>query len=99
MLDGGATFPGRCWTGSTGDITAPVTSQILDFVTMQVSSIDTTSTICPPILKMSYVPEVPTILAGPCQLVLCFGGSDAAGVAGIGIVTVAVVPSSYFPVS
>lgn len=97
MLDGAGDFPGRCWIQSTGDITDPVTSQILDYVAFQLSSVDTTGVVPHPIVRMDYEPEVPTILAGPCQVVLCWGGSAAA--TGIGIVSVAVVPASYFPVS
>ena len=97
MLDGGAAFPGRAWTGSTGNITTPVASQILDFVTAQASTLDTTGFVANPVIKMDYVPSVPTILAGPCQVVMCWGGTKAA--LGIGSVVVACVPSSYFPVS
>jgi len=97
MLDGGPYFPGRAWSGSTADITGPVTDQILDFVTCQMSSIDSTGVVAIPIIKMEYIPEVPPILAGPCQIVLCFGGTAA--VTGMGIIVVAAVPTSYFPVN
>lgn len=97
MLDGAGAFPGRAWVGSTGDITTPVTSQILDYVTQQTSSIDTTTVVAHPIIKMEYLPDSPPILAGPCQVVLCWGATKAA--LGIGIVVVAAVPTSYFPVS
>ena len=97
MLDGGAAFPGRCYTGCTADITDPVTSQILDYVTFLLQSVNTTGMVPAPIIRMDYKPDVPTILAGPCQLILCWGGTAASK--GIGIVTVAAVPSSYFPVS
>lgn len=97
MLDGAAAFPGRAWTGSTGNITTPVASQILDFVTAQASTMDSTGMVSNPVIKMDYVPSVPTILAGPCQVVMCYGGTKAA--VGIGSVVVACVPSSYFRVS
>ena len=97
MLDGGAAFPGQAWVTTTGDIQAPSRSQILDYVSFQVASIDTTGVVATPVLKMEYLPEVPTILAGPAQLVLCWGGTDA--VDGLASVIVAAVPSSYFPVS
>ncbi len=97
MLDGAASFPGRAFTGSTGNITTPVASQILDFVTAQASTMDSTGMVSSPVVKMDYVPSTPTILAGPCQVVMCFGGTKAA--VGIGSVVVACVPASYFPVS
>lgn len=93
MLDGGGAFPGRCWVQCTGDITDPVTSQILDYVTFQ-QTINASAAGSSPILKMDYQPAVPTVLAGPCQVVLCWGGTS--GMSGLGVITVAAVPASYF---
>ena len=99
MLDGGAAFPGQAWISTTGDIQDPDRTQILDYVSFQLASIDTTGVVATPVVKMEYLPQVPTILAGPAQLVLCWGSSDAGGADGLASVIVAAVPSSYFPVS
>ncbi len=97
MLDGAGDFPGQAWITTTGDIQDPDRSQILDYVSFQLASVNTTGVVATPVIKMEYLPEVPTILAGPTQLVLCWGGSAA--VDGLASVIVAAVPTSYFPVS
>ena len=91
-IDSAPAFPGRCWVQATADITDPVTSQILDFVTFR-QIMDATATGSSPSLRMDYKPDPPTILKGPCQVVLCWGGTEA--VNGLAIVTVAAVPDSW----
>ncbi len=97
MLDGGGAFPGRCWEASTADITEPVVSQWLDFVSQQSAQASAAGMTTMPVLHLDYNPKVPPILAGPCQIVLVFGATEAA--VGIGNVVVAAVPTAYFPVS
>lgn len=97
LLDGGPTFPGTCFTAGSANIAAtPVCDELLDYETMDTAGIAASgqSTMS---LKMDYKPEAPSILKGPCQVVLCFGGIQATS--GMGVVKVAVVPESYFPVS
>jgi len=97
MLDGGSAFPGRCWSATTSDITDPITDQILDFVTCQASQTTAVGVLAIPIVRMHYHPRVPPILKGPCQVVLCWGGT--ALLTGAAHVIVAAVPTSYFPVN
>lgn len=92
-LDGGGSFPGTAFKEATADITNPTFSDILDFEAYQalgtaVSAIG---------LKMNYNPLVPRILAGPCSVYLCWGGTIAAH--GAATLEVACVPTSWFPVS
>lgn len=96
LLDGAAAFPGRCYTAVSGDLTAgPICSELLDYESATVGAV--TGGAAVQSLKMDYKPEVPSIIAGPCQIALCFGGTVATS--GMGVVKVAVVPTSYFPVS
>jgi hypothetical protein len=92
LLDGSTAFPGRAWTASTGDITDPVCSEMLDYACNEVGCTTGGSTNLE--VKLNYKPDAPSILAGPCQVVLCWGGTAAAS--GGGIIKVAAVPASYF---
>lgn len=95
LLDGAGAFPGRAWDSVSGDITDPVDDEILDFVTIQESLSAAGQTASS--LKMDYRPLAPSILAGPCAVDLLFGGTAA--VTGFGTITVACVPTAWFPVS
>lgn len=103
LLDGGGAFPGRCWGGSTGDVTDPVVSDLLAYektnVSEFVSNGSATNLTNGLVQRLSvhYEPSYPRLLAGPCQLVVCWGGTVAAN--GLCSATVAVVPSSWFPAS
>ena len=96
LLDGAAAFPGTAYKACTANLSVtPVCSEILDYVGQQCGAASTGTTISG--IKMDYVPESPSIIAGPCQVVMCFGGTDA--LSGMGVIKVACVPTSYFPVS
>ena len=99
LLDGApGAFPGRARQAISGDLTvAPIMDELLDYVCNQ--SLAATGSATAVGLKMDYVPTAPTIIAGPCQVVLCYGATNASGASGMGVVKVAVVPASYFPVS
>ena len=95
LLDGGGTFPGSCYKAVTGELlVAPICDEILDYKCNQLGCTTGGSSIFQ--LSMDYMPETPSILAGPCQIVLCWGGTAASG---MGVVKIAVVPTSYFPTS
>ena len=97
MLDGGGAFPGRCWVETIGDITEPVVSQWLDFTSISLDHASAVTMAVPPVIRLNYSPGCPPILAGPCQVVLVCGGTEDSWI--IGTVTVAVVPTAYFPLS
>jgi len=99
LLDGGATFPGTCYSAYTTDITAPICSELLDYVCSQDGGASSAASggLTSRQIKMDYKPLAPSILAGPCQVELAFGGTAATS--GMGVVKVAVVPASYFPIS
>ena len=103
QLDGGAAFPGRCFGGVTTDITDPVMSEFIDLVYVNTSEFvsngsatNLTNGIAHS-LRMDWVANKPKILAGPCGLVVCFGGTAA--VNGMINLELACVPTSYFPIS
>ncbi len=96
LLDGGAAFPGTAYKACTANLTtAPVCSEILDYKGNQLGTTTGGSSILQ--LAMDYLPDAPSILAGPCQVVMCWGGVSATN--GMGVIKVAVVPVSYFPTS
>ena len=97
LLDGGSAFPGRCWGGSTGDITDPVVSELLGYEYYNTADNGTAASALPQHLVFHKEFGYPRILAGPCQLVICWGGTAA--VNGLCSVVVAAVPTSYFPLS
>ena len=103
QLDGGAAFPGRCYGGVTTDLTNPVMSEFIDLQyvnTAEFVSNGTATNLTNGIiqnLRMDWYAKRPKILAGPCGLVVCFGGTAA--VNGMINLEVACVPTSYFPVS
>ena len=96
LLDGGAAFPGRCFTATSGDMTkSPICSEILDYESATVGA--ATGGAVAHSLKLDYRPEAPSIIAGPCMVALVWGGTVASS--GAGVVKVACVPTSYFPVA
>src|SRR3990167_2743301 len=103
QLDGGAAFPGRCFGGVTTDITDPVMSEFIgleyviaaEFVSNGAATNLTNGIVYS--LKMDKVFHAPKALAGPCSLVVCFGGTAA--VTGMVNVEFAAVPASWFPAS
>jgi hypothetical protein len=95
QLDGGATFGGRCFGGITTDITDPVMSELINFVYTVGSDNGTAGNLVSNTLRMEWKADIPKILAGPCSLVACFGGTAA--VTGMISITFASVPASYFP--
>ena len=101
LLDGGGAFPGTAYKACSANLsTTPVCSEILDYRCNQLAVVSSALTLGGHSingLSMDYLPEAPSILAGPCQIVLCFGGTAATS--GMGVIKVACVPSSYFPVS
>ena len=102
-LDGGAAFPGRCFGGVTTDITDPVMDEFLDLAYVNgaefVSNGSATNLTNGIVYSLSrhYAPDYPEYLAGPCSIVICFGGTAA--VNGMIACKVGVVPASWFPVS
>ena len=102
-LDGGAAFGGRVFGGITTDITDPVMSELLDLEYVNAaefvsngSATNLTNGIVQR-LKLHYKPEIPPMLAGPCSLVICFGGTAA--VNGMIVAEFAHIPATYRPVS
>ena len=103
LLDGGSAFAGRAWSASTADITDPVMSELLAFEYINVAEFvsngaatNLTNGVSQR-LVLNYEPRVPSILAGPCSLVVCYGGTAA--VSGMAIAKFAAVPTSYRPLS
>lgn len=97
MLDGGGVFPGRAWGNASGDLAiSPICDELLDYVSNDTGGIAASgqSTMT---LKMDYKPLAPSIIAGPCMIALCFGGTAAT--TGCGNIKFACVPTSYFPTS
>ena len=103
QLDGAGDFPGDAWGGVTTDITDPVMSELLDHVTVSASEFvsngtatNLTNGIVIP-MRMDWKSQHPLLLAGPCSLVMFYGGTAA--VTGMASVVVGAVPTSWFPVS
>lgn len=97
LLDGGPAFSGRCYGGVTTDITDPLMSEFIDGEYFRTSDNGAAASALPERLKLSHIPAYPRILAGPCSLVVCFGGTAA--VTGMISVVFAAIPASWFPVS
>lgn len=101
-LDGAGSFPGVCYTAVTTDMADPVLSELLMYrryettaVVMHGTSANEEDAINS-VLSLHYEPAVPSIVAGPCSLVVLFDGTVAT--TGIATVTWAAVPSAWFPV-
>jgi hypothetical protein len=78
LLDGGPTSVSRAFSAcNTDDITDPVCTMILDYVTSQAAQVSGAGTIIA-VNKMDFQPDFPYLLKGPCSVVACFGGTSAA---------------------
>ena len=101
-LDGAGAFPGVCYTAVTTDMVDPVLSELFMYRRYETTAVvmagaaaneeDAIETS----LTLHYEPQIPSILAGPCSVVLLFDGTVATN--GIATLTFAAVPSSWFPV-
>jgi len=103
QLDGGPAFGGRCFGGVTTDLLDPVMSEFIDLVYVNTSEFvsngaatNLTNGIAHS-LRMDWKADKLKLLAGPCQLVVAFGGTAA--VNGMISLEFAAVPASYFPTS
>lgn len=92
LLDGGGAFPGRAFSAVTADITDPVQSEILYFQQEMGAGV----TVDHVRFNAVYEPAVPSILAGPCQICVYWGGTIATS--GMGSIVVGCVPTSWFPI-
>lgn len=103
QLDGGPAFGGRCYGGVTTDLTDPVMSEFIDLKYVNAAEFVSNGTATNltsgivHVLEMHWVADKPKLLAGPCGLVICFGGTAA--VNGMINIEFAHVPASYFPTS
>lgn len=95
LLDGAGAFPGDAFKACTADTTTPTVADILDYESWQAAQVSAAGSLIAS-LKMNYAPKVPVILAGPCALYLCYGGTTAQN--GMGTIVVGCVPSTWFPV-
>ena len=93
LLDGGPAFPGRAFSAVTVDLTDPVMDELFDVVIVKGQG----TLVAPVTVKMDYEPASPSILAGPCNIVVCWGGTSQLYC--VGKVVFACVPSTWFPVS
>ena len=95
LLDGGLSFPGRAASIVSGNITQPTISDILAYKHWEV--IDNGAAASAHFSPLNYTREwnYPTLLKGPCSILLYFAGTVA--VTGIGSFTFGVVPSNWFP--
>lgn len=93
LLDGASAFPGRAYSAVTADITDPVMSDILYFQQEMATGVAVDHVR----FNVIYEPATPSILAGPCQIAVCWGGTIAT--VGMGSIVVAAVPTSWFPIS
>jgi len=84
----------RAFSAVTADITDPVASMQLDHVVVRASDAGTAASAYGTQLRLHYDPSLPKILAGPCSVVLCWGGTAA--VTGIATLTWAEVPAAWF---
>ena len=72
-------------------------AELVFFKHFQTSDNGTAASALPESLPVEWEAKTPKIVAGPCSLVICWGGTAA--VNGLVTVEVAVVPASYFPVA
>lgn len=94
-IDGGAGFPGRAYGGVTTDLTDPTMGIWLTGRYFNTADNGTAASALGQDLNLYYKPEYPRFIAGPCSLVVCFGGTAA--VNGMISATFAAVPSSWVP--
>jgi len=102
-LDGAGAFPGVCYTAVTTDMADPVLSELFSYRRYETTAVVMAGTAANEddaivsVLSMHYEPQIPSILAGPCSIVLLFDGTVATN--GIATLTFAAVPSTWFPVA
>lgn len=83
LLDGGAAFAGRAYSAVTADVTDPIHSDILYYKTIRaaefISNGTATNLTNGIVAEFSASKEwdLPTLLAGPCQLLVYWGGTAA----------------------
>ena len=98
LLDGGPAFGGRAYSIVTADVTDPVHSDILFYQTTFCRPFAAaTQGVSDQTLKAQKEWSYPTLIAGPGQILIYFGGVIA--VTAIGSFVFAYVPASYFPTS
>jgi hypothetical protein len=95
-LDGGDRFNGRCYSIITGDITNPVTSDILFFKKYTLIQVVAETAGSAPV-TMNYYKKftVPRFLAGPCSIIGFVTGTNAPTF--MGSVTFAHIPTGWMP--
>lgn len=94
LLDGGPAAVSEAASAyHTSDIADPVCTMILGYSTAQAAQVSGAGTIvC--VLKLDFDPSYPRLLKGPCSVVACWGGNQAA--TGIATYNWAEVPTAYF---
>lgn len=98
LLDGGAAFSGRCYSIVTGNITAPVPSDVLATWHWELTQVATEVGGVAPAIKKAYKTfAIPTLLAGPCQIIGYVTGTNTPTFTGS--VKFANVPAGFFPTS
>lgn len=90
LLDGADAFAGRAFSAVTGDVTDPVHSDILAFNTIREADVTAAGAIVVN-FRLEKEWDYPTILAGPCQLLVYWGGTAA--VPGIASIVFAHIPT------
>lgn len=93
LLDGAGSFPGRAYSAVTADIVDTTMDELLAAKIRKMQGTVAESQE----FSLHYEPSVPSVLAGPCSLVVCWGGT--AQLYGIARVVVGCVPVSWFPTS
>lgn len=90
-IDGAASFPGRAYGGVTTDTTDPTLGQFLTGKYFSTADNGTAASALGQDLNLYYNPSYPKFFAGPCSLVVCFGGTAA--VNGMISATFAAIPT------
>lgn len=97
LLDGGAAFPGRCWSIVTGNITAPVESDVLASLHYELTQVAAeTGGVAKGTLGLSKSFRVPRFLAGACQIVGYVTGTNTPTF--MGSIIFGCVPNTWIPV-
>ncbi len=94
-IDGGASFPGRAFGGVTTDITDPTMGIWLAGRYFNTADNGTAASALGQDLNFNWRADFPQFFAGPCSLVVCYGGTAA--VNGMIHATFAAIPSSWVP--
>jgi len=98
LLDGAGAFGGRCWSIVSGNITAPVESDILCSMHYELTQVGTeTAGNSHGVLGLHKVFSVPRFLAGPCQIIGYVTGTNTPTF--MGSVIFAHIPSSWISIS